>query len=562
MRNMTTKRHPGTELNMTVEPTVAKPTSAHRVDPTFNLEFSSPISLMLEKSDAKRRITGCAHRRCALAVVMFLVAFAFMPAIAAPQQNGVFYTREFLKSEQGRSQESLSEIERNLESASRLLDAGLPGAPEQLVRASFLTDLVGIRLEGEADRISQLKSSLGYIRGEEQRKLNAVYAILRKQLQTAELRVASLNKQFNTRATTSNIVQVFQSKQGEYRNLIRAGLTDVKTVLDDCTRQLAQVKAVPQMEPSSPDVGKTAAEVARLTREQGELQTQLTALRSAQEAERRKPAVQPPVTLIVTNEVVRTIEKPMPAPAPIVITNIVEKSVPITTRTVVTNKVIEYVTNVQKVFVDRPILSLSNSAPLQVAQANLPGRTFQTNAATPYVASKKVATNSEAVGLDGKRALPPVEGRTKVPPAPLSLSLKLAAGAVGLILIAGIFIIGIATHARNRLVKIELSEQTSGENHGVIVAGPGEVAILSNPPHSAPADMCGTASAIARDWFGRPVLVALGGIKLNGVSVAGRRRLRPGDQIAASESFPATGWIFQGVTAVEMPSLEPQSETI
>lgn len=460
-------------------------------------------------------------------LVMFVFLSLISVAKAAPDRTGVSYSRDYFSTQQTLVREQITEAMRYNESAGRLLDSNLiPEASSSLIRSIHLLDSADVSLESHLDRVAQLKSSpLAYIKADEQRKLKNSYDVLLQQLETALEKAMALRQRcVSTNDQDTAVLVIFLTKREDFRNRARTGSTDPVAVLEEC-RRLAAVR-------------KTESEFALLKRK---VDIEFLQLRQKREQTNVAPA--------------------MPIPQIVVVTNIVEKRIPIPTRTVITNKVIEYVTNVQKIFVDRPILPLSNSVSVQIAQTNPPRPVIQTNATTS-LASEKGGTNSVAVGIHNERSSPPVEPHIKVPSAPSGISVKLAIGVLGVILIAAIVTAGVATYSRNRLVKIELSEQGTGENHGVIVAGPGEVVILCDPPHSAPSDMCGTSSSIARDWFGRPVLVAVDGITLNGVQLAGHHRLRPGDQITSNGSAPGTGWIFQGMTTVEMHSLEPQSETI
>ena len=243
---------------------------------------------------------------CGLLLTFFMVSG---PANAAT--GGVSYSRDFLRDEQRCCQQTLSEVERELTSASRLLDGNLTGAPENLVRALFLGDLVGIRLEGQPDRIQQLKSSLAYTRAEEQKRLNASYADLRQQLQIVQLDAAKLSERCKSASSARTVLHVFLEKQTDYRNLIRAGLADVKTVLAECNRQLGQSGNATQPETKPETDGATAAELARMQQEQAELQDQLAQLKRDQNEAAQRAAT--PQIVVITNEV--RIEKLVPAPA-------------------------------------------------------------------------------------------------------------------------------------------------------------------------------------------------------------------------------------------------------
>src|SRR6185369_9865167 len=136
-------------------------------------------------------------------------------------------------------QEAISEAQRNLDTSTRFFDGSFSGAPERLVQAFFLSDLAAIRIEGEPDRIAQLKVSFGRTKSEEQRKLSGVYNSLREQIQAVQLDAAKLCQRVNTATNTPTLLRTFQSRQADYRNQIRGGFSDPKIVLDECNRHVA-----------------------------------------------------------------------------------------------------------------------------------------------------------------------------------------------------------------------------------------------------------------------------------------------------------------------------------
>jgi hypothetical protein len=491
----------------------------------MNSISNHPIKMVTPSLGMTRPAQSGSNAFRAVIAILLVACFGAVSAVAA-EQSGISYSRDFLKAEQKYAQDLLSDIQRTLENASRLRDAGVPGAADQLVRALFLSDLVSIRLEGQADRISQLKSSFGYVRTDEQRKYTSAYTGLRRELQTGELSALAMCKQFNAGTNGPTILQIFQTKQGDYRNLIRAGLTDVKTVLDDCSRQLAQVKAGPPMEPKSPDAGKTAVEVARLTREQGELQTQLTALRHAQEMERRKPAVQPPVTLIVTNEIVRTIEKSIPAPAPIVITN------------------------TERIFITNFVAVTNNPATASATTSNIAERLTANIAAigagirsnnivqeSPKTESKAIAA-SKSLNTNAYKIL--TTGRGFLPWLGLIAIFAVIAGAYSLL-----------TAARSGTFQLALNGKVL---EPIEIMNSEDAIVLADQPAVQPHDDVADKARLSPTWRGTILRPGQDRVTVNDTVVTSACRIQRGDSIAIQDGeilrkFDFLGWDRNSVLA-------------
>lgn len=263
-------------------------------------------------------------RRTLIALIVILIGVALFlcagsighaQSMTTPVgQPGVLFTRDFLRQEQSLVRRHISEAELSCDTAARLLDSHLVrDGGEELVRGLFRLDSADLLLQGQPDRIAQLKSAaLSYARAEEQRKLTQENRALRQQLQNAQERVAMLR----LRCTTTNeqdtmLLQVFLAKRASFRIRARAGDTDPTAVLEEC-RRLASVN-------------KTEADLARLRQQ---VDVELAQLRRARESN-NSTVLSPPATIIVTNVVRTVIEKLVPTPAP----------------PPVTNKVLQYVTN-------------------------------------------------------------------------------------------------------------------------------------------------------------------------------------------------------------------------
>jgi hypothetical protein len=261
-------------------------------------------------------------------------------------------------------------------------------------------------MEGHLDRVGQLKSSpVAYAKRAEQEKLSASHAALRQQLHGVEERTATLRQRCTAAgARATSVLNAFMVKRENYRARMRLGMSEPNLALDECRRlavfpvalvangvvnvenvshcrmnadgsvilpdgQTVYPDALTKAEANAKET-KAAAELARLRRDQEQLQDELSQLRSAQTSGSRP--------IFVTNEVQTVIEKPVPAPAP----------------PPVTNKVIQIVTNIQKVlvrvtntvFVEKtvPALTPSPVTKRQVEQSN------NKTATVPPAASKHV----------------------------------------------------------------------------------------------------------------------------------------------------------------------------
>jgi hypothetical protein len=244
-------------------------------------------------------------RKLAPSPVLCSLLLLAAPIAANAAPGRVYYELAGLKEEQRVIQETIAEAQRNLDTASGLFDAHLSGASEHLVLTFFQSDLAAIRIEGQTDRIAQLKSSFGRIKSDDQKKLTTVYASLRQQIQSVQLDAAKLSQRVNAATNATTALKIFQSRQTDFRNQIRGGFSDPKIVLEECNRHLAAAPAA-NVEVKPRENGKSATEFAKLQRDQLQLQAQVAELRRATNS--------PPKTIIVTNE--RVVEKLVPAPVP------------------------------------------------------------------------------------------------------------------------------------------------------------------------------------------------------------------------------------------------------
>lgn len=438
--------------------------------------------------------------------LLFFAAIGVAPSLA----SDAAYTRDSLRDEQRFAQQSLAEVERDLSAASRFLDSRLAGAPEHLVRALFLTDLAAIRLENQPDRISGLKSAFGYIRSEEQRKLNVSYADLRQQLQAAQLEAAKLSERCNAVTTNqTTVLTVFQAKQADYRELIRAGLGDVKTVLENCNRlvlQTAKAETVEKQENS-----KTAADMARLQRGQVELQNQLAAMRRIQ----AQPAAVPAIVMTNIVRLTNTIK----------FTNLVE--------TVVTSPPL---TVVETRIVTNTVVVVTNLPPPHAA---ITGFLDQTNIPAVVASSTSVPAVVEVV-TEEPASSPYSLSTTQGFNLPGSILVGVAALIVVVVLIT-------TTALRQRASEVILFDPATGSEVTLQIQSGSDCVVLDTPPRVIPLGTQGNLPAIQRDWRGRAQLVpGTSGITLNGDPVFGSPILKPNDQLASTA--PGTSqWEFRDI---------------
>ena len=452
---------------------------------------------------------------CQPTVCGLLLLVALQSALnAAPGQPGVFYTRDFLKDEQRVCSQSLSEVERNLAAASRLLDANLSSAPEHLVRALFLNDLVGIRLEGQPDRIAQLKSSFGYTRSEEQRRLSAVYADLRQQLQTAQLDAAKLAERCAAGTNVTTILQVFQARQTDYRNLIRAGVTDAKTILEDCNRQLIQFAQARKEEPKPQEDERTRDELARLQQEQTQLQSQLATLRLAQdEAAAQRPLS--PQVLVVTNEVRIETLVPTPAPPP----------------------KIEYVTNVLVITNQTEVPSQNEAVSQTLTATTNVAAVGSTNGAPasvlPPVDLTTSGVTSAPVGADPKAKVIPLPVITKARGPVFALN-KTTLYVVGLILVAGFVWVALIMSGRRAHV-LQLA-QDGKPLEPFEIGSADDVVVLESVPRVEHRSQVDGQPSIRATWLGSILYPGRAAVAVNDTPVEKPKRLRAGDRVTAATS--------------------------
>ncbi len=537
------------------------------------------------------------HKLTCQPIVCGLVLLVAVPSAlnAAPARDGVFRTLASLKEEQRFSQQLLSEIERDVATANRLLDATVTGASELAVRALFLSDLVGIRLEGHTERIGQLKSAFGYVRADEQRKLTTAYTGLRQQLQTLQLDASKLAERCSTATNATTVVSVFRAKQPDYRNLIRAGLSDVKIVLDECNRQVAKVSEEARKEPKSTETGKTAAEFAQVKREQAQLQEQLATLRRAQEEAASRPPVAARI-IVVTNQVEKLVPVPAPAPPPEVryVTNTVVREQPERILMMPERGDVEQVQAVAGFGPPEPS-EPSRSTASGLAQA-LPAINTQQEHATldpkppksktiaalerqkpegnPPLADGELAARS-TVGASS--ALKPRKASTapsafSSSPTSFPKSGLLGLGIAGVLALGALSVIGLAriihrrfdvivamVHSDGRTTQTTLTLQPKAER---IILGPGDPKVEpSDLQHAIP-------PSISVDWFGRATIragtasVSIANTPID--SGAGRARIGDEIRITFSDSETEAIYVIREITAAagDVVELEEAAQTI
>lgn len=447
-----------------------------------------------------------AHQPAACGL-LFVFVMASGPANAAT--GGVSYSREFLRDEQRFCQQTLSEVERELASASRLLDANLSGSPENLVRALFLCDLAGIRLEGEPDRIQQLKSSLGYTRTEEQKRLNAIYADLRQQLQIVQLDATKLSERCKSASSVKTVLHVFLEKQTDYRNLVRAGLADVKTVLAECNRPLIQNgnAAKPAPKPEADDA--TTTELARMQKEQADLQGQFAQLKREQnEAAQRFAA---PQIVVITNEVRTEKLVPVPTPAP-----------PPEIR-YVTNTILATETNrteeppIEKAITNgEGVDEFSNNEERQIQHINAEAASGSTGATVSEGSSASEAS--------------PLSQQRKTLFKLNSVALWVAGG---LILIGLVWVASLAMSGRTRVLQLARDGTPLGP---FTIDSSDDVLVLETDPRVEHCSQAGGKATLRPTWRGTVLDPGNESVTVNDEPVQQPRRLAPGDRLTATNA--------------------------
>ena len=244
-------------------------------------------------------------RKLAPSAVLCCALLLATPIVLNATPGGIYYDLAALKEEQRAIGETIAEAERNLNTATHLLDSTLAGAPERIIHALFLSDLAAIRIENEPNRIAQLKGSFGRIKSEEQKKLTAVYINLQQRIQRIQLDAAKLSDGVNRATNAQTALKIFQSRQADYRNQIRGGFEDPKLVVDECNRHLAAAFGADAAAKTS-ETEKSVAEIAKL-------HAQVAELRRARESSSTAPL---PATIIITNEVRTIVEKLVPSAVP------------------------------------------------------------------------------------------------------------------------------------------------------------------------------------------------------------------------------------------------------
>ena len=121
---------------------------------------------------------------------------------------------------------------------------------------------------------------------------------------------------------------------------------------------------------------------------------------------RARERTNPPVTIIVTNEVRTIVEKPVPAPAP--------------------PPIVHVVTNVQRVFVDRPVTNvqiqrvfITNTPPAAITGKQNAQPIANTNVSQAQVPAMASASTNQGVGPPSKPKYEPVPATTASTPSPL-----------------------------------------------------------------------------------------------------------------------------------------------
>jgi hypothetical protein len=219
-----------------------------------------------------------------------------------------------------------------------------------------------------------------------------------------------------------------------------------------------------------------------------------------------------------------------------------------------------YMTNVQRVFVERTNIVLVTNSP-QVAATAL---TASLTGVVSTVDMGHQPTNSVVAATHEPPPLP-----ASSPPADgggakathLPFIGKIAVVLAMALLVIAMVVFGVASNARQHPAMIELAEAETGSSQGIILAGSNDVLVLDDAPHSAPNELRGDHAAIGRDWLGRAVLLAVDGTSINGLTTrAGKFHLHSGDRVTLAESAGGQTWIFGGINSVQSPTMEEPIE--
>jgi hypothetical protein len=425
-----------------------------------------------------RRVRG-ALLLVLLAVVLFLCARSLGHAQTPNPpagQPGILFSRDWLRREQALIQRHINEAEQNSATATRLLDGRqVRDAGEEIVRTICRLDSADLLLQGEPDRIVQLKSSpFAYAKGEEQRRLTAGYDALRQQLQNAQERAATLQRRCITNVQDTSTLQVFLAKRESFRARARAGDNDPATVLEECRRLAA--------------VNKTEVDLASLRRQ---VDMEVAQLRRARETT-SAPIPTAPVTIVVTNEIRTVIEKPVPAPAPPPVTNI------------------HFITNVERILVPITNLVQVTNAPSQAAAVPAPAPA----AHSPMPTNTIAATHPASPQAPGPGGIQAGAARDTAPvPAPVSDHPAVPRhGTIKPLVIGPLFLlillaalVALAIRRRGPL-EIELAQvEHNGTTAHTFTIDTGECLVLSSHP-DVETIQDSVGACIALNWYGAPVL--------------------------------------------------------
>jgi hypothetical protein len=466
-------------------------------------------------------------RRTVIALIVALIALALFLCAGAighaqtvttlPGQRGVLFTRDFLRQELSVARRHLSEGERAADTAGRLLDSRLIGdAAEELVRAFCALDAADVIIQGHQDRIAQLKSApFSYVKSEEQGKLNTAYIALHEQLQNAQERAAMLRQSCtSTNKNETAALQVFMAKRESFRERVRAGNVDPTGVLEECRRLAA--------------VNKTEADLARLKQQ---VDADMAQLRRAKEDTDRRPQSTPaPVILIVTNEIRTVVEKPL----------------------LLTNEIIKFVTNTERVFLTNSVTGTTAPVPPAVTNA--------AKIAQPTNISAGLAVNpTNARGGDAPPNAQPhatiTQSKTNPTPNNILAIGKASLPLIGLIVICGLLAAVYYTLSAPRTGTLQLA--LDGKVlPPVAVNNTDDVIILDAQPCAQPRrDSIGRVHLTAA-WWGTVLCPAEQTVLVNDIAVTKPRRIHRGDTIgikrdgeAILHKFDFLGWDGNSSTA-------------
>jgi uncharacterized membrane protein YphA (DoxX/SURF4 family) len=419
--------------------------------------------------------------------------------------------------------------------ARRLVLAGLvPEANASAVRAYFLVDQGDFSAKQNARKIDLISGWRAD--SEDKEKFHEQYQSFKLRRATAEDSIAEVAAK-----TPNGLVALYMLERARIQNHIANGDADDKWVLQQLS-SLARLgkAAMPLIQAGAVSVDN----IDNCRIEQGNIvfaNGEVLPLNP-------KPVTRSIVTVTNTLTIARTnvVRVTTPAPPPV---RIVEYR----THT-------NYMTNVQRVFVERTNFVMVTNPP-QVAATAV---TASLTGAVSTVAMEHKPTNSMVAATHEPPPLPasspPADGGA-AKATHLPFIGKIAVVLAMALLVIAMLVFGVASNARQHPAMIELAEAETGSSQGIFLAGSNEVLVLDDAPHSAPNELRGGHAAIGRDWFGRAVLLAVEGTSINGQTTrAGKFSLNPGDRVTLAKSSGGQTWIFGGINSVQSPTLEEQIE--